>query len=464
MTTSHSLAEQLATAIPAARIATDDDSLQRYGRDWTRYTEPCASAVVFPTSTEEVAALVKLAASEKIALVPSGGRTGLSGGACATQGEVVVSFDRMNRIRDFNPIDRTVTVEAGLITEALQNFATEQGLYFPVDFASRGSSQVGGNVATNAGGIKVLRWGMFRDWVAGIECVTGTGEVLQLNQGLVKNNTGYDLRHLFVGSEGTLGLITAVTLRLTQPPAPLAVMVLAVPELSDIMTVFASVRAALPLTAFEFFSEAAMGHVLARGHVRRPFDGSAPYYVIFEYEHAHNEDEAALTVFEQLLEQGVVADGVLAQSDSQARDLWRLREDISESITPRTPYKNDIAVKVSQVPAFVAELDALLAEQYPDFEVVWFGHIGDGNLHINILRPEEWEIDRFRVACERVNELVFALLARFNGSMSAEHGVGLLKRDYLHISRSEAEIALMRGIKAVFDPQGILNPGKVLGQ
>ena len=178
MTTSHSLAERLATAIPAARIATDDDSLQRYGRDWTRYTEPCASAVVFPTSTEEVAALVKLAASEKIALVPSGGRTGLSGGACATQGEVVVSFDRMNRIRDFNPIDRTVTVEAGLITEALQNFATEQGLYFPVDFASRGSSQVGGNVATNAGGIKVLRWGMFRDWVAGIECVTGTGEVL----------------------------------------------------------------------------------------------------------------------------------------------------------------------------------------------------------------------------------------------------------------------------------------------
>ncbi|WP_024302207.1 FAD-binding oxidoreductase [Pseudogulbenkiania sp. MAI-1] len=447
----------------ADRVATDADTLARYGLDWTRYYQPAPSAVVFPKELEEVVAVVQWANREKVALVPSGGRTGLSGGAVARQGEVVVSFDRMKAISDFDPVARTVRCQAGVITEALQQFAAEHGLYYPVDFASRGSSQIGGNIATNAGGIKVVRYGMTREWVAGLTVVTGKGEVLRLNNGLAKNNTGYDLRHLFVGSEGTLGFIVDATLRLARQPAEQAVMVLAVPQLVDIMKVFHAFREKLDLNAFEFFSEKAVRHVLARGHVKRPFEGEADYYVLLEFEKlAADTEEVALAVFEACVEQGWLVDGVLSQSEQQAKELWRLREDISESITPYKPYKNDIAVTVSQVPAFIERLDALLSREYPDFEVLWYGHIGDGNLHINILKPDALELDDFRRACERVNEHVFALVGEFGGSMSAEHGVGLLKRDYLDVTRSAEEIALMRAIKAAFDPNGVMNPGKLL--
>lgn len=457
------LLAELHAMFSADRVATDADSLARYGLDWTRYYQPAPSAVVFPQTVDEVVAVVQWANREQVALVPSGGRTGLSGGAVARQGEVVVSFDRMKAISDFDPVARTVRCQAGVITEALQQFAAENGLYYPVDFASRGSSQIGGNIATNAGGIKVVRYGMTREWVAGLTVVTGKGEVLWLNNGLAKNNTGYDLRHLFVGSEGTLGFIVDATLKLARQPAELGVMVLAVPQLTDIMKLFHAFRARLDLNAFEFFSEKAMRHVLARGHVKRPFEGEADYYVLLEFEKlAADTEEVALAVFEACAEQGWLVDGVLSQSEQQAKDLWRLREDISESITPYKPYKNDIAVTVSRVPAFVERLDAILSREYPDFEVLWYGHIGDGNLHINILKPDALELDDFRRACEQVNEHVFSLVGEFGGSMSAEHGVGLLKRDYLDVTRSVEEIALMRAIKAVFDPNGVMNPGKLL--
>lgn len=247
------LLAELHAMFSADRVATDADSLARYGLDWTRYYQPAPSAVVFPQTVDEVVAVVQWANREQVALVPSGGRTGLSGGAVARQGEVVVSFDRMKAISDFDPVARTVRCQAGVITEALQQFAAENGLYYPVDFASRGSSQIGGNIATNAGGIKVVRYGMTREWVAGLTVVTGKGEVLRLNNGLAKNNTGYDLRHLFVGSEGTLGFIVDATLKLARQPAELGVMVLAVPQLTDIMKLFHAFRERLDLNAFEFF-------------------------------------------------------------------------------------------------------------------------------------------------------------------------------------------------------------------
>ena len=249
------------TALLGERCCTDADTLQRYGLDWTRFCQPAPLAVLFPQTQEEVQEIVRIANREGLQLVPSGGRTGLSGGACATAGEVVVSLERMNRLLAFDATDRLMTVEAGMVTETLQQLARERGLYFPVDFASRGSSQVGGNVATNAGGIRVLRYGMFRDWVAGLTVVTGAGELLQLNHGLVKNNTGYDLRHLFVGSEGTLGLVTAVTLKLARPPADSGVMLFAVPQLADVMTVLARFRQFADPLAFEFFSDAALAQV-----------------------------------------------------------------------------------------------------------------------------------------------------------------------------------------------------------
>lgn len=457
------LLSELSTLFAKGDMATDADTLLRYGLDWTRYFTPHASAVVFPRRVEQVVALVRWAGREGVALVPSGGRTGLSGGAVAAAGEVVVSFDRMQAISDFDPVNRTVRCQAGVITRQLQQFAEQHGLYYPVDFASSGSSQIGGNISTNAGGIKVVRYGMTREWVAGLTVVTGCGEVLELNNGLAKNNTGYDLRHLFIGAEGTLGFIVDATIKLVRPPAELAVMVLAVPQLSGIMQIFNAFRAQLDLTAFEFFSEKALRHVLARGHVARPFDEAAEYYVLLEFEKLTEHTEGqVLALFEQCAEQGWLVDGVLSQSGQQAAELWRLREDISESITPYTPYKNDIAITVSRVPAFVEQLDALLAREYPHFEVVWFGHIGDGNLHINVLKPAELTVDEFRQACERVNQHVFALVRAFKGSVSAEHGVGLLKRDYLEVTRSPAEIALMHGIKQVFDPHGIMNPGKLL--
>ena len=239
-------------------------------------------------------------------------------------------------------------------------------------------------------------------------------------------------------------------------------MLFAVPQLADVMTVLARFRQFADPLAFEFFSDAALAQVEARGHVASPFEGRYGYYALVEYERITPDvDEMALTAFAGLAGEGVVADAVLAQSDEQARRLWRLREDISESITPRTPYKNDIAVHPSQVPAFVAELDTLLAREYPGFEVVWFGHIGDGNLHLNILKPDNLSKDEFFAKCAVVNQWVFETVQKYNGSISAEHGVGMTKRDYLHYSRSPEEIACMKAIKAVFDPNGIMNPGKI---
>ena len=445
-----------------ADILEDAEDRKNYGRDWTKHLEPRPSVIVFPRATKDVVALVSWARQHKVSLVPSGGRTGLSGAAFATQGEAVVSFEKMNRILNFDEFDMTVTCEPGVITEALQNYAAQKGLYFPVDFASRGSSQIGGNVATNAGGIKVLRYGLMRSWVAGLEVVTGRGEVLKLGKSLVKNATGYDFRHLFIGSEGTLGFITQATLHLTKPPHDPLVFLLAVPELSAVMKVYHLFKKQTPLLAFEMFTDLALQTVVQHTGLKSPFTDSHPYYLVVELEGLHADiADQAMALFETGLEQGIISDGALAQSPQQAREFWRFREDISEATSAYQPYKNDISVRISQVPAFLAEMDGLLKSNYPDFQVVWFGHIGDGNLHINILKPEKLSKENFLDRCHKVDELLFSAIDRFEGSVSAEHGVGLTKKPYLRHSRSDAEILLMKEIKHTFDPDGILNPGKI---
>ncbi|MCX2973608.1 FAD-binding oxidoreductase [Halieaceae bacterium IMCC8485] len=444
------------------RVLTDDDSLRHYGRDWTRFYQPAPSAIVLPGSVDEVQAIVRLAADQKLALVPSGGRTGLSAGSVACNGEIVLALDRMNSISDFNPMDRTVRCGAGVITEQLQQFAANQGLYYPVDFASAGSSQIGGNISTNAGGIKVIRHGMTRDWVAGLKLVTGTGELLDLNQGLIKNNAGYDLRQLAIGAEGTLGIVVEATMQLDRAPRDLAVMVLGVSDMSAIMEVLTAFQAAIELSAFEFFSELALQKVVEHQGLQRPFETPCEYYALLEFEQADESVlDQAMVLFEQCVERGWVLDGTVSQSETQAKNLWRLREDISETITPWTPYKNDISTVISKVPAFLAEVDAAVKKSYPDFEIVWFGHIGDGNVHLNILKPDALSVDEFRAQCGEVSQWVFEIVQRYGGSVSAEHGVGLLKKDYLHYSRSPLEIEIMKQIKKVFDPQGIMNPGKI---
>jgi len=456
------LLERLQALVDPGRVLIDDDALRQYGKDWTELYEPAPSAIVFPKSTKQVQAIVRFANEHRVGLVPSGGRTGLSAGAVAANGEVVVAFDLMNKVLEFSPVDRTVRCEAGVVTRQLQDFAQDKGLFYPVDFAAAGSSQLGGNLSTNAGGIKVIRYGMTRDWVAGLTVVTGRGEVLRLNKDLVKNATGYDLRHLFIGAEGTLGFITEATMRLARPPKDLSVLVLGVNQMTDVMRVLTTFEERLDLTAFEFFSDKAMGHVLANGAVSPPFATQAPFYALLEFEAiSEGTVDVAMQLFERCTEAGWVVDGVMSQNSAQAKSLWRLREDISETIAKQTPYKNDISVTVSRVPAFLEEIDRIVAARYPHFEIVWFGHIGDGNVHLNILKPAGLPKDEFFAQCHLVNEWVFEAVQRHEGSVSAEHGIGLMKKKYLGYSRSPEEIAYLKAIKRAFDPNNVMNPGKI---
>ena len=456
------LLTQLTELLGDNRVLCDAESRQIWGRDWTKHFEPDPSVIVFPSTTEQVQAIVRLARAHQVALTPSGGRTGLSAGAVAANGEIVVSLDRMNQILEFLPADRLVRIQAGVVTEQLQDFAESQGLYYPVDFASAGSSQLGGNIGTNAGGIKVIHYGMTRQWVLGLTVVTGQGDILRLNRGMIKNATGYDLRQLFIGAEGTLGIVTEAEMLLTRAPRDLKVMVLGVPDFAAVMPILHAFRSRIDLTAFEFFGEVAIQKVIAAGHVSRPFETPCPFYVLLEFEGRFEAivDEA-MTLFEQAVEEGWVVDGVMSQSIEQAQNLWRLREDISETIAPFTPYKNDISVLVTHVPAFIADIDAIVSAEYPDFEVCWFGHIGDGNLHLNILKPADLSKDEFFEKCKAVNIHVFETVRKYQGSVSAEHGVGMTKKPYLTYTREPVEIDYMRAIKQVFDPDGIMNPGKV---
>lgn len=455
--------EKLGKLLRQSQLKTTPEDLQVYGQDWTRFYPPNPVAVVFPEDVEDLVRLVHLANAESIGLVPSGGRTGLSGGALARHGEIVVSFDRMNKILGFDPVNQTVTCQAGVTTQQLQNFAEQNGLYYPVDFASAGSSQIGGNIATNAGGIKVIRYGLTRDWVAGLKVVTGKADILDLNRGLIKNATGYDLRHLFIGAEGTLGFVVEATMKLTRPPVNLKVLLLPVVNLDALMKILACFSARIELTAFEFFSDKALGHVVAHGDLPKPFSETSPYYALLEFEVPDDAAEELVTVaFESSLKAGWITDGVLSQSGAQQKSLWRYRENISEAITSYTPYKNDISVTVSNVPDFLAEVDRVVTGGYPEFELIWFGHIGDGNLHLNILKPAGLDIDQFREQCETVDEWVFEIVEKYAGSVSAEHGVGLLKKKYLKHTRPAIEMEYLKAVKNSFDPNGVMNPGKLV--
>jgi len=457
------LLEKLIEIVGEDWLKTDPADLETYGKDWTKAYLANPIAIVLPKDTDEVVALVQLANLHEVALVPSGGRTGLSGGAVAANGELVVAFDRMNKILEFNPADRQVVCEPGVVTQQLQQFAEQEGLFYPVDFASSGSSQLGGNVSTNAGGIKVIRYGMTREWVKGLKVVTGSGELLDLNRGLSKNATGYDFRHLFTGAEGTLGFIVELTLALTSMPKDPTVLVLGAEGMEPIMQVLQKFQGELNLTAFEFFSEKALKHVIEEKQLQRPFETESEFYALIEFEHQSEQDiDTAMHLFETCLEEGWIVDGTISQNSTQANNLWRLREDISETISTFTPYKNDISVKVSKVPEFLQEVDSLVTSSYPDFEIIWFGHIGDGNVHLNILKPESLAAEAFFEKCAKVSNLVFEIVEKHGGSISAEHGVGLLKKPFLHYSRSPAEMAYMKAVKKIFDPNNIMNPGKLI--
>lgn len=447
----------------AEMLHTDSDTLTEYGRDWTRYHEPNASVIFFPKTIEDIQKIVLLANEHDFVLVPSGGRTGLSAGAVATQGEVVVSMDKMNQILDYNELNQTLTVQTGIITQVVQEFAEEKGLIFPINFAAEGSSQIGGNIATNAGGIKVVKYGMFRDWVLGLKVVTGTGDILELNKGLVKNATGYALHQLFIGSEGTLGFVVEATLKLTRPPQEREVVMFAMPDMDSVVQVMNTVRKKIDLLAFEFLSDNAIDYVMEHTNVAPPMSIRHPFYTVMEFEGNGGKNmEIIFDLYEKLAEKGIILEDVFAQDDLTRTRIWGYREHISSSISSFIPYKNDISVTISNVAPFLNEINQVVKEKYPDFTVLWFGHIADGNLHLNIIKPNEMSIPDFEEKCKSVNGLVFDIVQKYEGSISAEHGVGLLKKPYLDYTRSKTEIEYLRKIKQVFDPKEIMNRGKLI--
>ncbi len=441
--------------------SSDEAELSIYGRDWTRVYAPKPSLLVRPMSTDEVSRFLGLCHLHHVPVVPSGGRTGLAGGAMAASGEVVVSLERMRAISPIDVLGQTVRVQAGAVTEAVHQHCAEHGLFWPVDFASKGSSQVGGNIATNAGGVRVIRYGLTRQWVLGLQVVLATGEVIDLNGALEKNNTGIDLRQLFVGSEGTLGIITEATLKLTGLPKKVDVFLFALDSLQGVLRLFERARSApFTIMAYEFFTDRCVARLDKHRAMRPPFEKLASHYVLLEVEAA--ADDTLQAWLEALFDARLVADGTQAADSTQQKFLWSLREGISESLSATGhPHKNDIALPIAALATFCAALESLLASKYPDWELCLFGHIGDGNLHVNIMKPDGVDLPTFLTRTHEVDRDVFELVKEHRGSISAEHGIGLLKKPWLHYSRSTLEIELMRQLKKTFDPHSILNRGKI---
>ncbi len=466
----NALLDTLRAALGAAHVLTEGD-LSAWEQDWRRRWRGKALAVVRPGSTAEVAAVVQACAAHGAAIVPQGGNTGLVGGGVpdASGTQVLLSLQRMNRIRAIDEANLTLTAEAGCVLQAVQQAAVERGLLFPLSLAAEGSCTLGGNLATNAGGTQVLRWGNARDLCLGLEVVTAQGHIWEGLSGLRKDNTGYDLRDLFIGSEGTLGIITAATMKLAPQPAATGTAFAACNSVADCLELLKLARARLGagLTGFEMMGRYALQ--LTATHfpaLPRPLP-QAEWTVLLE--HSDTESEAhAREAFEGLLgaalEAGVVQDAVVAESLAQSQALWHVRESIPLAQAEEGPnIKHDISVPVSRLPAFVAEADAALLARFPGVQLVNFGHLGDGNLHYNVQAPRGENGQRFLAEQEHaVNTVVFDTVARHGGSFSAEHGIGLLKREELALRKSPVALQLMRGIKAAFDPRNLLNPGRVL--
>jgi len=464
------LLESLRSTVGAANVLTEGD-LSAWEVDWRRRWRGRALSVVRPGDTAEVAAVVRACADARVAVVPQGGNTGLVGGGVPddTGTQVVLTLQRMNRVRDIDEANLTLTADAGCVLQALQQAAGERGLLLPLSLAAEGSCTIGGNLATNAGGTQVLRWGNARELCLGLEVVTAAGEVWDGLSGLRKDNTGYDLRDLMIGSEGTLGIITAATLKLAPLPAATTTALAACADLAQCVALLklARTRLGAGLTGFEAMGRFALD-LVARHFPALPQPlPDAPWTVLLEQSDIEGEVPARER-FESLLgaalEDGVIGDAVVAGSLAQSKALWHLRESIPLAQSEEgLNVKHDISLPVSAIPAFVAGTDALLERHFPGVRLVNFGHLGDCNLHYNVQSPEGVEGQRFLDEHEHtINTLVFDALAPYGGSFSAEHGIGALKRQELAARKSPVALQMMRGIKAALDPQGILNPGRVL--
>ena len=460
--------DSLRSIVGIDHVLTADVDIAPYVTDWRgRYTGTPV-CVVRPGTAEEVAAVVAHCARAGIAIVPQGGNTGLCGGATPIGGEVVVSLTRLNRIRAVDPDNYTITVEAGCTLATVQEAAVQVRRLFPLSLASEGTATIGGNLATNAGGVQVLRYGNARELCLGLEVVLPDGRLWNGLRALRKDNTGYDLKHLFIGAEGTLGLITAAVLKLFPLPQQSTTAWVSVPTPAAAIALLTRLRSTVgsSVTAFEMISRPALDLVLRHiPNSRDPLPAPSPWQVLIELTDVMEFDlsarlEAALVT---AIEAGEAMDASLAQNDMQARAFWALRENISEAQRIEgISIKHDISVPISRIPEFIAQADAALTKAYPSVRIVCFGHIGDGNLHYNQSNAESQENATFIAQADNVNRIVHQLVHSLGGSISAEHGIGQLKRIELRAYKSDIELDLMRAVKQSIDPGSLMNPGKIL--
>jgi len=454
-----SLQSAFAAIVGDANVLTAPADMAPYTRDWRKQYGAQAEAVLRPSSTREVAALVGLCARERIAVVPQGGNTGLSGGSVPTGAgrEIVLSLSRMNGIREVDALNDTLTAEAGCVLAEVQQAAERAGRLFALSLAAEGSCQIGGTLSTNAGGVNVLRYGNAREQVLGLEVVLPDGRVWDGLRGLRKDNTGYDLKQLFIGAEGTLGVITAAVLKLHPRPAAQATAWIGVGDPAAAVSLLARLHAALGerISAFELVSRPCLDAVLAHDAAARdPLPRPHPWYVLAEFADSGDQSALAAQVTRALGDAAEVADAVLAASLAQARALWKLRETIPEAQFANV--KHDVSVPVSKVPVLIARTGQALQAAFPGAALYAFGHIGDGNLHYNV--GDAALLERR----DEVNAVVFEAVAALGGSISAEHGLGQLKREAIRRHKDPIELELMRALKRTLDPHGLMNPGKVL--
>ncbi|HXQ50564.1 MAG TPA: FAD-binding oxidoreductase [Stellaceae bacterium] len=463
--------DRIKDAVGSAGFIADKDDMAPYLREERGLYRGAARLVVRPSTTEEVAAVVRLCAAALVPIYPQGGNTGLCGGAVPDPDGrgIVLSLGRMNTVRALDPVNYTITVEAGAILADVQRAAEEADRLFPLSLGAEGSCQIGGNLSTNAGGIAVLRYGNMRELTLGLEVVLPDGAVWDGLRGLRKDNTGYDLKQLFVGGEGTLGIITAATLKLFPRPREVETAFLGLARVEDAMQLFARARAATgdQLTAFELVPrigiEISMAHI---PNVRDPLSRAHPWYVLMEM--SSSQDGSGLrqtldALLAELLEAGLIADGTVAQSAAQARELWRIREAMVEAQKHiGAVIKHDVSVPVSSVATFIATASAAVDRNFPGTRLIPFGHVGDGNIHFNLAQKPGADPAAFLGETDAINHVVHDIATRLDGSISAEHGIGLLKRDELPRYKPAVALELMRKIKAALDPDFIMNPGKML--
>ena len=459
---------RLKNAVGPKGYSEDPNVIAPHLEEWRSKYRGKSSLLLIPATTSEVSAVLKICDETATPIVPQGGNTGLVGGQIAFNGEIVLSLARMNRIRALDAAAQTITVEAGAILAQIQRAADETNLLFPLSLAAEGSATIGGNLSTNAGGVNVLRYGMARDLVLGLEVVLADGRVLDLLRTLRKDNTGYDLKQIFIGSEGTLGIITAASLKLFPKPGERVCSLVAVPSPAAAVQLLSEFQAKTggQISAFELMPR--IGLELVAAHIpgaRNPFTTESPWYVLAEAAGAAQFELAGIieSTLAAATKEGIVTNAVIAASEAQRSALWALRENMSEAQKREgASIKHDVSVPVSKIPQFLEEATAAVLRTVPGARPVSFGHIGDGNIHFNFSAPKGGDESAFLARWDDVQRIVHDIVHRFGGSISAEHGIGVQKREQLALYKSPVEMELMRTLKRTFDPKNILNPGKVV--